>query len=375
MAIMSYLLMVFASGYGTEVSMEPGANDAVEAIHEGASDQKAFVIDTIDAVCPTEWNAFVDRSSHGCVFHRYEWLAAIENGLGYTPAHIVITKDGNPIGICPNFVIGMNKTPFHKLTSVYPGFGGPLISTDVPESLSLMMDTISSLCSGRTIVHEIRALDTNYLKYSTFLRNRGYRPSRRYCRFQLDLTAEYETILDGMSSSRRKGIERGREHDYEIIETAVTDANLERFHDVHEQVMDRVDGESYPLAFFEELQELSSQILLLSIRIDGEYAGGMLELLDDDHARIYGFIAAVPAAYFEYNASELLYDHVIRWGIENGYETYDLGSTNADFENGVFRFKEGFGGTMVPSLIWERGNSVIWKPVKTGRSLYDSYVA
>ena len=367
--------MVFSTGYGQGVGVDSGTHEAITPIRKVDSGHEAFVIDTIDAVSPAEWNTFVDRSSHGCVFHRYEWLAAIENGLGYTPAHIVITKDGNPIGICPNFVTRMNKTPFCKLTSVYPGFGGPLITTDVPESLSLVVDTISSLCSGRTIVHEIRALDTSYLKYSTFLRNRGYRPSRRYCRFQLDLSAEYETILEGMSSSRRNGIDQGREHDYEIIETKVTGANLERFHDVHEQVMDRVGGESYPLAFFEELQELSSRILLLSIRIDGEYAGGMLELLDDDHERIYGFIAAVPEAYFEYNASELLYDHVIRWGIENGYETYDLGSTNADFENGVFRFKEGFGGTMVPSLIWERGNSVIWKPVKAGRSLYDSYVA
>ncbi len=107
--------------------------------------------------------------------------------------------------------------------------------------------------------------------------------------------------------------------------------------------------------------------------IAADVFNGFLELLDEKRSSVHGFFAAVPSEYFDDHASELLYDRAIRWGIENGYETYDFGSTNSSFENGVFRFKEGFGGRIVPILVWERGCSVLWKLVKTGRSLYWPY--
>ncbi|ADB61289.1 protein of unknown function DUF482 [Haloterrigena turkmenica DSM 5511] len=328
------------------------------------------VFDSIRSISAARWNEVVERSTCGSVFHRYEWLEAIEAGLGKTPRHLVVEKDGNLIGLLPNFVVDIEKTPFRRLSSSYPGFGGPLVTTDVAESLSLLAEAVPELCTGRTVVHQIRGLDTKYMRYNNYLQSEGYEPYRRECRFVLDLTQGYGEIYDGMSKTRRRGIDRGTDGDYEIVEEELTRPNLERFHRVYEQVMDRVDGDGYPLSFFERLLDMRERLLLLTIRIDGEYAGGFLELLDEQRSSIHGFFAAVPEDYFGDHASELLYDYVIRWGIDNGYDTYDFGSTNANFENGVFRFKEGFGGRILPILVWERGCSPLWKMLKAGRSLY-----
>ncbi|WP_222917133.1 GNAT family N-acetyltransferase [Natrinema sp. SYSU A 869] len=349
------------------------ANRYGQSARNGESSLEVTVVDSIRDVGKAEWNGIVERSSRGSVFHRYEWLNAIETGLGYTPRHLEVTKDGNTIGGMPNFVVEIEKTPFNRLSSLYPGFGGPLLPTDTTESLERVSKAIPKLCRGRTIVHQIRGLDMSYLRYNDTLQSNGYQPYRRECRFLLDLTKGRDEILADMSRTRRRGIEHGQDVDYEIVEEEITRENLQRFYSTYERVMDRVGGEVYPFSFFEALQTMDDRLLLLTIRIDGEYAGGMLELLDEERDSIHGFFAAVPREYFDDHASELLYDHVFQWGIDHGYETYDFGSTNTDFEDGVFRFKEGFGGRAVPILIWERGCSPLWPLVKAGRALYWPY--
>ncbi|WP_436343805.1 lipid II:glycine glycyltransferase FemX [Natronorubrum sp. FCH18a] len=326
--------------------------------------------DTIQTVDKTQWNGVVESSDCGTVFHRYEWIDAIETGLGYPAKHVIVTKDGNTIGVFPNFVVDLPKVPLRRLQSVYPGFGGPAITTDVAESLSLMSEAIRDLCTGRTIVHEIRACNSDYVRYSDHFRAQGYRPARIKGRFLLHLDKGYDAILSGMSKSRRKGIRQGRKTDHEIVNEEITMANLERFYRAYERHMNQVGGEVYPMAFFEELLDMKSRLLLLTLRIDGEYAGGFLELLNDEQSSVHGFFASIPKEYYEYNASEILYDRVIRWAIENGYETYDFGGADGDFESGVFRFKEGFGGQLVPNLYWERGTGLSWNLVKAGRSIY-----
>ncbi|WP_254767313.1 lipid II:glycine glycyltransferase FemX [Salinilacihabitans rarus] len=353
---------------GPDATTDPRETSRTLATTE--SGHEVAVLETIQAIERERWNAVVDASPRGTVFHRYEWLDAIETALGYAPNHLVVRKDGNPIGVFPNFVVDLPTVPVRRLTSIYPGFGGPLATTDVAETLSLLTDAVPDLCTGRTVVHEIRASNADYLRYGDHLRSRGYRPARLGCRFVIDLTRGYEAIRDGMSRTRRKGIRRGTENEYEIVEEAVTPENLARFHRVYERHMERVGGETYPLSFFEALLGMESRLLLLTIRIEGEYAGGFLELLDEEQSSVHGFFAAVPEEYYEYHASELLYDHVIRWGIDRGYETYDFGGSEADFESGVFRFKESFGGRLVPNVYWERDCSRVWNLLDAGRSLY-----
>ena len=339
-------------------------------VTETNSGHELIVVDTVRAMRPRQWNAVVDRSRCGTVFHRYEWLEAIETGLSYPATHLVVRKDGNPIALWPNFVVDLPPTRVRRLTSLYPGFGGPVVTTDVSEVLPLLVDGIPDCCSGRTVVHEIRACNPDYLRYNDVLQSRGYRPARFGGRFQLDLEGGYDDVLSGMSNTRRKGIRRGRNTDHELVEEDVTRETLARFHRVYEQQMASTDGEAYPVAFFEQLAEMHSRILLVTLRVEGEYAGGFLELLDEEQSTVHGFFAAVPDQYYEYHASELLYDFVIRWAIDNGYETYDFGGSEADFRNGVFRFKEGFGGELVPNIYWERGCSTLWPLVRAGRSLY-----
>lgn len=347
-----------------------------KTVRTTTDDQSGLTVNVIDTVAMKDrsrWNDLVERSELGTVFHRYEWLQAVENALDYPARHIVVEKDTNPIGLFPNFVAEIPKTPFYRLTSIYPGFGGPLMTTDVTESLSTVLDVVPELCDNRTIVHEIRACNTNFLRYNDFLEAEGYDSSRVGGRFVVNLEKGYDTVFEEMNSSKRRAIRRGRETDHEIVEAELSQVNLERFYQKYEQHMKSVGGIVYPFEFFEELAAMEDRILLLMLYVEGEYAGGFLELLNDEQDVVHGFFAGVPAESFQYHASELLYDYLFQWAIDEGYEKYDFGGGGADFEDGAFQFKEEFGGELVPNIYWERGTGPTWKLVETGRSLYNRY--
>ena len=67
----------------------------------------------------------------------------------------------------------------------------------------------------------------------------------------------------------------------------------------------------------------------------------------------------------------MLHTHAIKWGIENNYEKYDFGNTESIFTNGLFKFKQEFGGKVVPTLEWEKNYSKLGGNIfKIGRYLY-----
>ena len=355
------------------VRSEPTDATTLRAVPESAPSLEVTAYETIAAVDRDRWNALVSRSDLGTVFHRYEWLEAIETGLGYPARHLVVNKDTNLIGVVPNFVVGIPKTPFDRLTSIYPGFGGPLVTTDVGDALSAVLEVIPSLCDPRTIVHEIRASNTNFLRYDARLVEEGYDVDRVDGRFLLNLAKGYDAIRTGMDSSRRRAIRRGREGEIDLRAVEPTREHLSRFYESYRRRMAEIDGTIYPFAFFDRLRAMDDRLLLVAIDVDGEYAGGFLALRNDEQSTVHGFFAGVPSAYFEHHASELVYDFLFRRAIDEGYEYYDFGGSGADFEDGAFRFKEKFGGRLIPNLYWERGTSHLWSVVKAGRRLYWRY--
>ncbi|MFP8951989.1 GNAT family N-acetyltransferase [Natrialbaceae archaeon A-arb3/5] len=325
-------------------------------------------LDSIDEANRNQWNNVVEQSDLGCVYHRYEWLRAIEAGLSHEPKHLLVSKKGNPIALFPNFVTELGR--INRLSSIRPGYGGPITMTEEEEALELLLDSVGDLCTGRILFNELRVYDQNYVRYHDLLETRGYRPTILSCRFTLDLTRGWDDLFDEMDSERRRGIRRGHDYDFEVVEEEVTERALAAFHDDYETVADRVGLPTLPQSFFRELSEFRDRLLLFSLRVDGGRQGMYAYLLDEEQSTLQHLFTAVTEDHFEYHAPELLHEHAIKWGIDEGYETYELRGSPPDFRNGVFRFKEYFGAETIPLLVYERGFPSPALPVlNAGRSL------
>ncbi|USZ69740.1 peptidoglycan bridge formation glycyltransferase FemA/FemB family protein (plasmid) [Halorussus salilacus] len=328
-------------------------------------------VDTIESVNENQWNQVVEQSDLGYVYHRYGWLRAVELGTAYEPRHLLVTKKNNPIAIFPNFIMDSDRTPYRHLKSSKPGPGGPIAMTDEEEAIQLLLDVAPEIGDKMVISSQIQTSGTDYSRYHSLFEENGYEQRLVYGDFTLDISRDWEDILGDMHSSRRRAIRRGHDNEFEIVDKEITRETMAEFFDDFSAVMDRVEGYKRPRRYFLELAEFSERLKLFGVRIDGDERGTILFTLDDEQSTVHYECSGVTQENFEYNASELIHEHAIRWAQERGYDTYNFGGTVLDFRDGVFRFKEKFGARPVPALAWERGCSTVqWPAYKFARSLY-----
>lgn len=335
---------------------------------------------SIDEINENQWNSVVEQSDRGSVFHRTEWLRAVEEGLGRTARHLVVEKDGNPVSVFPHFLVRIDTPDFvpawfdapglKHLTSIDPGFGGPLFVGDERSNFEVTFDHVDQLFSDNdAIQHLLKPYDTTFVRYASRLADRGYRPTVNSCRFVIDLRRGWDAVESNMDRSKRSNLERARESSATVEDQPLDDSAVEKFYRTYDEAMDRVDGTTYPIEFFDSLErELADRIKLFTVHVDGEFAGGQLYLLDEEGSTIHEFFRGLSAEFFEYNPTELLGERAMKWGIEHGYDEYDLGSTTADFTDGSFVYKDELGADLRPILRWERGYSFVrWQAYRAGR--------
>jgi predicted N-acyltransferase len=346
------------------------------------SDVRVETYETIDAVDTNQWNNLVTQSALGSVFQRTEWLRAMEQCLGHEARHVVVWDDENPAGLCPNFMttarvpdsvpdIGENLVR-ECVSTPSPGFGGPVIVRKEEETFDLLVDTIADSCGPSVLSHYIKTLDMGYARYARRLHASGYDPYIGNCRFRLPLWRDLEDIEAIMHKDRRRNIREARDTDstVERLEDP-TGETLADFYADYQAAMDRVDGSVIPRAFFETIFEtFPERVAVYAARHDGDAVGYHVYVRDEEQATIHHLFAAVRAENFEHYPSELIHDHVIRENHGGSYRWYDFGDTGARFDDGLFKYKEQYGGDVVPTIIWERGQSPVWPLYSTARKRY-----
>lgn len=311
------------------------------------------ILKSIEETNRNQWNHVVETAPYGTLFHRYEWLQAVEKGTNGEPRHLIASKKGNPIGVFPNVITSVG--PVKRLDSLYPGFGGPIAITDEEKVLETFLELVPQLCDRRILFSRFRSYNQAAVRNHHLYREFGYDLHVKWCRIAIDLTQGWDSLLEDMDRTRRRGIKRGHDHQFEISEEPVTTRSLSRFFDDYTAVMERSALPVLPHTFFLALRHLEDRLKLFAIEIEGNWRGWILCYRDDEQSTLHYAYSGVRQEHFEYHASELLHEHAIKWGIEHGYETYDLLRTPPDFRDGLFNFKEQFGGQIIPLLSWERG--------------------
>lgn len=338
---------------------------------------------SIEDVNENQLNSLVAHADGGTLFHRHEWLSAVEESVEQEPRHIMTMKSGNPVGFLPNFVQDLplpsemgarvaGTLPFEMVEPPLPGYGGPIITGDREENLNHLFDLDHLTAGSRTLFHRVQTFDLGAVRYGRYFEALGYSPRLTKCDFFLDLRDEWETIRDNMDASRRREMRRAIEQDHDV-EIAHLGDDLERTYEMYVSNMERVGGEILPRALFEALDDrLPEQVRVFRATVDGEEVGRYVYLLDDESGVLHHWLSAIgDADNFEYYPSELLHRQAIQWGSEQGYDQYCFGPTNPHFSDSVFKFKEKYGATPHPSLCWERGTlPLVWRVYDRGRLWY-----
>lgn len=340
------------------------------------------VVDTISAVDENQWNNVVSQSGRRSVFHRAEWQRAIEEGLPAEPRHALVSKNGNPVALLPTFARSLDvpvggelarALGCRELVSTHPGYGGPLIVGDTSECLSSLLEAVRSASRPGTVHHTIRTDDPAYTQYGKSLVQSGFSPQIFGCRIQIDLGRGWTDVEAGMRKERRNALRQARERSHQIREEPLDNESLRGVYDNYLANMDRAGGDAFPFSFFTSLAEhVADRLMVSTAVVEDSDVGTFVFLLDDERSTVRYFFSAIgDEADYEYYPTELLHEHAMKWGIENGYDYYDFGETPADFSNGQFRYKRKYGGEIVPTIHWQRGQSwLLWPAFRAGRAMY-----
>lgn len=331
------------------------------------------VLRGIETIDQERWNNVVKRVPISSVFHRYEWLASIEEATSLESCHVLARKDGNLIGMCPNFVTSIKKTPFYRIVSGEIGSGGPLIQTDEDEVLPGLLKTLSA-ASSSSIQHEMNVYDVEFSRYGEPLHNLGYEPCISHCRFVLDLNNSWEEIMGGMDKNRRYNINKAIEQDNEIIE-GCSKKELNSFYDAYSATMNRVGGIAQSFEWFQSLiHRMPERVWLFTAVVENDTVGHHFYVADDEQSSFHHMFAGVEAEDFDYYPSELLHRNAIKLARKEGFDSYDFGGTPADFKDGIFKYKEQYGGSIQPIMTWTKPISrTRMRAFQLGRLVFDKY--
>ncbi|WP_254273464.1 GNAT family N-acetyltransferase [Haloarcula marina] len=313
-----------------------------------------------------EWNAIVAQQSRtGSVFERYEWLDAYERATGADARHVQVRKNGTLVGVHPTFVRPLPGTPFRFLGPAKPGTNGALIATDEDAVFAALADRMADLTGGRTIGHLLRPASGRSVRYATRLRDRNYYPSVRDCQFVLDTDRPWDAVESDLSQKKRRNLRKADEAGVTATDVPVTADSVDSFAERHAAHVARLDGDGASPELLRALHAtIGDRLKLFRTAVDGDPAGELLAVCDDERDSLFLLFPAYDPTNFEHFPSEVLYRAAIKWGIDNGYATCNFGETTPDFEDGTFAFKTAFGGRAVPTLRWERIDSLV------GRVLY-----
>ncbi|WP_262178036.1 GNAT family N-acetyltransferase [Haloarcula laminariae] len=321
---------------------------------------------SITEVKQGEWNAIVaQQSATGSVFERYEWLRAYEDATGADGRHVQVRKGGTLVGVHPAFLRPLPGTPFRFLGPAKPGTNGAMVATDEAAVFEAMVGELASLTGGRTIGHVLRPAGDRSVRYAARLRERGYYPSVRDCRFVVATDRPWDAVAADLSQKKRRNLRKADERGVTATDVPVTADAIETFAANHAEHVARLDGDGASAPLLRALfRHLGDRLKLFRATVDGEPAGELLAVLDDERDRLVLLLPAYDTDNFSQFPSEVLYRSAIRWGIDAGYGTCDFGETTPDFADGTFAFKTEFGGRARPTLRWERIGS------RLGRLLY-----
>jgi len=330
-------------------------------------------ISTITTTKKSKWNTFILRSPFSSIYFRYEFLKSIEEGTNFQPRHIVVTKDGNIIGVFPNFIQPIPNLPFNLLFSTNPGYGGPLINKHEHQVINLMMNQIKQICTKTILSHYIHTKHPGFIRYHHYFTKLGYKLNLRYALATISLQHKtYQQIKKEYHKARIYELNKMKQEDITITDEPITKQTLTSFHKEYKKTMQKVNGTPLPLHFFTILNTyLPNRLKLINITLNGLTLGQILYLLDNEQQTVTAWTLGIQPQHFKYHPSTLIHDYMIKWAIKHNYNTYDFGYHLADYHDGLFKYKQEFGTKQTPLLHWEKSYCPIPLPLlKKAGTLY-----
>lgn len=312
-----------------------------------------------------DWNDTIRNLPCAHVLQTAEWGAFKQRSTGWTPEHITFKNgDGKVAGAA--LILTRRLGP---LAVMYVP-KGPMLDYSDPLLLKLVLDQLERLARRRGAIW--LKIDPDVVigtgvpgtpdeqpdrvgeQVTNTLKGRGWRFSDSQVQFRntivVDLTHSEEELLKQMSQGTRYKVRYGPKHG--VTARAATDADLPLLYSLYGETGARDGFLTRPLSYYQDEWGALMRAGLAHALI-AEYEGLALAhvILFYFGQTCWYFYGASGGEYRNLMPTYLLQWEAMRWAKAQGCTRYDFWGapdvfSEADSMWGVYRFKEGFGGTV-----------------------------
>jgi FemAB-related protein (PEP-CTERM system-associated) len=271
------------------------------------------------------WNAYVDRSPHGAIYHRFEWRNINAVSFGHRTAYLAAFDDGRIVGILP--VVQVKSQLFGNIACSLPfvNYGGPCGDTDEIEQ-ALVEAT-------RPLADEWRV---DYVEIRTPRRIGDLPTSEQKISMTIDLNADSEVLWKAFKTAHRQDIRGG----YKRGLTARL-GGVELLNDLYAVLSESWRDMGTPIysrSYLEMVARTFPEFTRVCVLYSGnEPAAGALDMIFRDTAE--GLWLGSRSKFRREYAGYVLYWELIKNACERGVRSYHLGRSTVQSGGESFKKK------------------------------------
>lgn len=325
-----------------------------------------------------EWRRFVEQNPEGNIFHTPEMYRVFGAARGYKPELWAVRGSNQQVSALFLPVrISLNPGLLRRITSRDVAFGSILCAPGDEgfQSLRVLLQAYQESARRSTLFSEMRNI-APLNGYQPVLTEAGF-TFTEHLNYLIDLTGTPDDVFRRIGKRTQRNIKRGINLNRVNIEEVTSRDGLR---EVYAVLHKTYQAAQVPLADFSlfgaAFDRLHQQRMLrMSLaRVGDAPAAASVELLYKD--TIYGWYGGTDRNYGMHMPNDLLMWHILKWGSEQGYRTYDFGGAGTPGEAyGVRDFKAKFGGNLVNfgRNTWVP-NRVLLKVSEFGYSIYRRFL-
>lgn len=291
------------------------------------------VVDLKDSHLAKRIEGFV-KDQGASLFHRPQWLRAVEAGTGQKAGGIIAEQNGVITGWLP---ITKVSSPLFGKALISSGFavGGGICAGDpvIASALANCACELASSASFTTIELRGGTAPDGWASWND-----------KHCGFERDLCADDEAELLAIPRKARAEVRKGLKNDLEVTVGAESH-DLKAHYAAYSASVRNLGTPVFPKKLFSAMIEaFPGECDILTVSKEGKAISSVLSFYHD--GAVLPFWGGGTFAARSARANELMYYELMRHARTMGMARFDFGRSKTD--SGPFKFKKNWGFEPVP---------------------------
>ncbi|RMH37818.1 MAG: FemAB family PEP-CTERM system-associated protein [Nitrospirae bacterium] len=282
-----------------------------------------------------KWDAYVNGSPYGTIFHRTGWRHALEAVFPYRSMYLAAYDGEKLCGCLPLFHV-KSVIAGQALLSVPFGVGGGLCA-ESPEVVACLLEHVRALAHDLQV--EYVELRHGHNHWHLDLPSK----SDLYVNFERPIDPDVEANMAAIPRKQRRMIRQGSKYGF----TSTLDGKeaLPDFYRVYAHSVRNLGTPVFPYRYFVALMDaFPDEARILSVWHEGARVAGVLTFFFRD--RVMPYYGGAYKAYYAHAVNDFMYWELMRIACERGYRRFDFGRSKRG--TGPYEFKRHWGFAPVP---------------------------